>query len=261
MKMMKFSLAALCLLPALALAANAPAAPSSAPRLVTELTRDHVDISTRYKGDEITLFGAMTSPAQVVVKITSPIQPVSIKQKGRVGPFWLNVAKYDVANTPGLYYLLSSAPLDQLLPSAAVRTRYGLAITDALAHVQISPKPEDADKLRQALLSLKAAKHEYMSDGSAVKISGKRLYYATIRLPAQLPLGVYGVDIYLVRNGQVIATDHRSINVAEVHIEHWISNITSNFSWIFGVSFTFAMMMLGLFLGVVLGRGRNSKKA
>lgn len=257
---MRLVLAALCLLPALA-RADAPAAQSSAsPSLVTELTRDHVDISTRYTGDEITLFGAMSEPAQVVVKVTSPDQPVSIKQKGRVGPFWLSVAKYDIDRTPGLYFLLSSSPVDKLL-SADARRRYGLGLSDALSRMTTAPVPGDAGTLRQALLNLKEKRREYVVDGQAVKIIGQRLYSTTIRLPAQLPLGKYRVDIYLVRDGHVIATDHRSIDVAEVRIEHWISSIANNRSWLFGVSFTFAVMMLGLFLGVVLGRGRGGKKA
>ncbi|AOU99816.1 hypothetical protein BI364_16090 [Acidihalobacter yilgarnensis] len=251
---MRLVLAAIALLPALA-HAQTPAKPA---HLVTELSSDHVDISTRYTGDEITLFGAMSEPAQVVVKVTSPTQAVSIKQKGRVGPFWLSVAKYDIADTPGLYFLLSSAPIDKILPATAQR-RYGLGLQDALSGMHVSPTPADAATFRHALLDLKARHHEYVVNGQAVKILGQRLYSTTIKLPAQLPLGTYRVDIYLVRNGQVIATDHRQINVAEVRIEHWISSIADKRSWLFGISFTLAVMALGLFLGVVMGRG--GKKA
>lgn len=257
----RLAFAALALLPMLAQAqtqTQSPSAPASRPNLVTELTRDHVDISTRYTGDEITLFGAMSEPAQVVVKVTSPDQPVSIKQKGRVGPFWLSVAKYDIDRTPGLYFLLSSAPVDKILPPDQ-RSRYGLGLDDAITGMKISPAPTDAKTLQAALLKLKRGHHQYVVDGNAVKILSQRLYSTTIKLPAQLPLGAYRVDIYLVRDGKVVATEHRKIDVAEVRIEHWVSSIANNRSWLFGISFTLAVMALGLFLGVVMGRG--GKKA
>lgn len=228
--------------------------------LVTELTRDHVDISARYTGDEITLFGAMSGPGQIVVKVRSPEQPVALEKKGRVGPFWLSQGKHDITGTPGLYYLLSSAPIDGMLPAAA-RAAHGLDLTDALKNVKVVPTAGDAaamQTLKGAMLKLKQARHYYVADPKAVEILGGRLYSTTIRLPAQLPLGEYAVDIYLVRDGQVVATQHRKIRVDEVQMEHWISGVASDHSWAFGVIFTLCMMLLGLFLGVVLGRSKKS---
>lgn len=226
------------------------------PSFVTDMTRDHVDISTRYTGDKITLFGAMEKPAQVVIKVFSPVQPLAIKQKGRVGPFWLDVSKYDTTNIPGLYFLLSSKPINQLLSTAQQRL-YGLSLDDALNKLHVTPEPVDRQVFTNALLKLKKDKHQYVLDGTAVKIRGERLFSVTIHLPAQLPLGIYGVDIYLVQGGQVIATDHRQIKVKEVHLEYWVSHVANNYPWLFGVFFTLGVMVLGLFLGIVMGRGKK----
>lgn len=249
MKKLLFSL--LLLTPALAWAQGGD--------LVTELTRDHVDISARYTGDEIMLFGAMSAPGQIVVKVRSPEQPVALEKKGRMGPFWLSQGKHDLTATPGLYYLLSSAPIDGMLPAAA-RDAHGLDLADALKGMRVAPAVNGAERqtLTNAVLQLKQARHYYVADPKAVEILGGRLYSATIRLPAQLPLGEYKVDIYLVRDGQVVATQHRKIRVDEVRMEHWISGVATDHSWTFGVAFTLSMMLLGLFLGVVLGRSKKS---
>lgn len=225
---------------------------------INQLTKDHVDISTRFTGDEITLFGAMSVPGQVVVKVSSPSQPVAIEEKGKIGPFWLSTAKYDVDHIPGLYFLLSSAPMEKLLPNAQ-RRQYGLDLAYAIKAMQVTPMPKDIGHFRKALLTLKEARHQYAVDDKAVKIHGQHLYSTTIRLPPQLPLGTYNVEIYLVQNGQVVATDHQRINVAEVHMERWVSDVADNSSWLFGISFTLAIMALGVFLGVVMGR--SGKKA
>lgn len=249
--MKKILLALLLLLPA-----SAWAQPGD---LVTEFSHVQVNITTRYTGDEITLFGAMSAPGQIVVKMRSPDQVVSLEKKGRTGPFWLSEGKHEVEGTPGLYYLLSSAPLDGMLP-ASTRTQYGLDLADAIKGMKATPTETGAGlkTIQAAVLRLKQARHYYVVDPKAVKISGKRLYSATLHLPSQLPLGKYRVDIYLVRNGQVVATDHRTIRVEEVQLARWISSTAEDHSWIFGVVFTFGVMLLGLFLGVVLGRGKKN---
>ena len=250
--MKKLLLSLFLLMPALAWA--------QASDLVSELTRDHVDITARYTGDSITLFGAMSGPGQIVVKVRSPDQPVALERKGEVGPLWLSQGKHDITGAPGLYYLLSSAPIDDILP-AAVREANGLDLSDALQNMKLEPAPEDAaarQTLVDAMLRLEQTRRHYVVDPKAVEIFGGRLYSAVINLPAKLPLGQYAVEIYLVRDGHVVATEQRRIEVHEVLMEHWISSVATNHSWTFGVIFSLGMMLLGLFLGMVLGRSKKN---
>ncbi|APZ44262.1 TIGR02186 family protein [Acidihalobacter ferrooxydans] len=251
MKKLLFVLLAF-LIPAAAWAQNGDA-------LVSDMTSDHVDISARYTGDSILLFGAMSTPGQIIVKVRSPEQGIALEKKGQVGPFWLSQGKHNITGIPGLYYLLSSAPIDRILPAAA-RAANGLNLSDALAGMTVTPTPAtstDRQTLIDAVLKLEQSRHYYVTDPRAVKIQASRLYSTSIKLPAQLPLGKYQVDIYLVHNGQVVATQHRTIEVNEVRVEHWISSVAANRPWLFGVVFTASMMLIGLFLGVVLGRKKS----
>lgn len=227
--------------------------------LVSELTSDHVDISARYTGDQITLFGALSAEGQIIVKLRSPDQPVSLDGKGKVGPFWLSQERYQVSGAPGLYYLLSSASIDELLP-VAERRRYGLDLIDALSDMRLDPSPSEAesDSLKAAMLRLKEAHHDYVLDTGAVEILGQRLYSTLIQLPAQLPLGKYRVDIYLVRNNRVTASEHQHIQVEQVRLEHWVSAVAVQYPWVFGVVFTSGVMLLGLVLGMLLDRGKKA---
>jgi uncharacterized protein (TIGR02186 family) len=249
--MKRLPLLLLVILPALAWARS--------DSLVSELSSDHVDISARYTGDQITLFGALSTGGQIIVKLRSPNQPVSLDGKGKVGPFWLSQERYQVSGVPGLYYLLSSAPIDELLP-VAERRRFGLDLIDALADMHLDPSPPEAegDALKAAVLRLKEARHDYVLNTDAVEILGQRLYSTLIQLPAQLPLGKYRVDIYLVRNNRVTASEHQHIQVEQVRLEHWVSAVAVRYPWVFGVVFTSSMMLLGLVLGMLLDRGKKA---
>jgi len=120
------------------------------------------------------------------------------------------------------------------------------------------PETEGDDALKAAMLRLKEAHHDYVLDTEAVEILGQRLYSTLIQLPAQLPLGKYRVDIHLVRNNRVTASEHQHIQVEQVRLEHWVSAVAVRYPWVFGVVFTSGVMLLGLVLGMLLDRGKKA---
>jgi hypothetical protein len=160
------------------------------------------------------LFGAISAPGEIVVKVRSPDQPIALEKKERLGPFWLSRGKYDITGIPGLYFLLASTPIDDILP-AAVRETNGLDLSDGVMDMQLEPRPDGGDTrlmLMDAVLRRKQARHEYIVESGAVEIFRGRLFSTVIDLPPQLPLGVYQVDVFLVRAAEVIATGHHQID-------------------------------------------------
>ncbi|MEJ2061012.1 MAG: TIGR02186 family protein [Gammaproteobacteria bacterium] len=226
----------------------------AAPNLVTELEKHSVDITARYTGDNILLFGAMSSAADVIVKVVSPVEKVSINRKEKIGPFWLTGHKHVIEGVPGVFYLLSTRPIDEMLSKEA-QAKYGLNLPATLTDLKATPEAKHPDRMDDAILRIKQHTKHYVEDPSAVKVEGGRLFAATISLPAKLPLGKYRVETLLVKDGRVVATQDQSISVDEVHMEHWFSNMAENHSWLFGTLFTLFVLLLGLALGIALGKG------
>ncbi|MEJ2509426.1 MAG: TIGR02186 family protein [Gammaproteobacteria bacterium] len=248
---------------ALTLAALAPLTGRAAPdpaasddTLVTELATDHVDITTHFTGEKILVFGAISRPGDIVIKVKSPTETVALTRKVQMGPFWLANGKIKVSNAPGLLYLLSTEPLDKLLP-AAERDRYGLALKDALQDAKTDAKPKGMGDWQAAFMRLKADEDHYVEGRHAVRMDSKRLFFTSINLPAKIPLGVYHLEFYLVRDGKVVAQQTRKLNVQQVRIERWMSNTAHETPWGFGIVYTLGAMFLGLVLGVVLQRDRD----
>lgn len=149
----------LSLLAVLASALVHPAA--SADRLVTHMDVDHVDVSTRFVGQSILLFGAVPPGTDVIIKMVSPEQEVELGRKSRVGPLWLESGHVTVRRTPGLMYLMSSRPLSALLGSAE-RERLGLTLSSVLAPAEISGDSAPLPHWREALLWLKRRRGFYV---------------------------------------------------------------------------------------------------
>jgi len=227
--------------------------------LVAKMATEHVDITARFTGQELLIFGAFARPGEVIVKVTSPEQPLNLTHKARFGLFWLTAGKVAVDKAPGLVYVLSSAPLDQMLDDAT-RRRYGLEPTTALDSAVVRGKtvPPTMGDWRSALLHLKRKHGYYLFDPNGVSKENNRLFFTRVRLPAKLPLGSYRLDTYLVQDGQVIAHHERDFDVREVKLERWVSTVAYQHSWAFGIGFTLFAMFLGLGLGIALRRNSES---
>jgi uncharacterized protein (TIGR02186 family) len=226
--------------------------------LVTELQSEHVDVTITFTGQDTLIFGALSKPGDVIIKVTSPEVNVDLSRKNAVGPMWLDGGKLTVRGTPGLYYLLSSRPLAQIV-SPAAQQQYGLHLKDALSKAQTNSAAAAAmGDWQSAFLGLKQRTGLFREIPDAVKLVEKRLFKATIHLPANIPLGTYHLDIYLAQNGRIISHQTRSLDVNQVQLEHWVANAVDKHSWFFGVSFTILALFLGLTLGMALRRGSDA---
>jgi uncharacterized protein (TIGR02186 family) len=220
--------------------------------LVTELGEQNVDITARFAGEKMLIFGAVSRPGDVIVKVVSPTQTVDLSHKEKFGPFWLTAGKVRVENTPGLFYVLSNKPVDQLL-NRAQRRRYGLDLTDALRDAKVTGQPAEA--WQDAFIRLKRTQENYRQDGQAVKLVRDQLFSTSMHLPAKLPLGKYRLEIYRVRGGRLRGHQERTFEVREVKLEHWVSKAAYTHPWSFGILFTLLALTIGLVLGIALRKG------
>lgn len=226
------------------------------PPLVAQLAKDHVDITTHFTGEDILVFGALPHGGNVVIKVVSPTQDVAISRKVKVGPVWLDSGKVVLKDTPGLLYLLSARPIEQILPPAEI-ARHGLELKEGLSRGVLAGGGSDVPGWEDAFLRLKAEKGYYRRLSDAVTIVNDRLFFSRLTLPAKLPIGQYKLDIYLIKGGHVINKQSSQLDVRQVRLEYWASSIAHQYPWVFGVAFTLAVMLIGLGLGIVLRRGQD----
>ncbi|HEB80605.1 MAG TPA: hypothetical protein ENI71_01885 [Chromatiales bacterium] len=225
--------------------------------IVTQLGTDHVNVTTRFTGQKILIFGALSRRGQILIKVRSPAERVALSRKAKYGPFWLNSDKMVIPAAPGLIYLLASAPVGKLLDEAQ-RRRYGLTLHYAVARLSAPRVPAGMEGWRKALIRAKRRDGYYREDGSAVSLVRDRLFYASVELPAKIPLGRYDLEIYLIRDGRIVSRQLRTVDVREVRLERWASDVAHDYPWLFGVAFTALAMALGLVLGIALNRAGES---
>jgi uncharacterized protein (TIGR02186 family) len=221
--------------------------------MVTELQTEHVDVNIDFTGKDTLIFGALLKKGDVIVKVRSPDVAVALSRKSAFGFFWLDSGKLTVRGIPGLYYLLSSRPITEIVTEEE-QQKYGLHLRNALISAQLDSQTADMGDWQTALIRLKQSKGLFRKLPDAVKLLKNRLFSANIQLPASIPLGTYKVDIYLIHNNHVISHQTQHLDVHEVRLERWVATAVDAHSWLFGIAFTVFALFLGLTLGMALRR-------
>jgi len=224
--------------------------------LLSDLQSSHVKITTGFTGQHVFVFGSTTTPGDIVIRVTSPDETEVLSRKGRVGPFWLKRGKLSIGHVPGLVYLLSNRPLNEIADRATL-TRYGLTFQATLATAQVGGAPANGFEDWQAAFErLKRGQRLFRKIERGVRLEGGRLFSADFPLPAKLPVGLYRLDVYAFRNGVLSARHEGTLRVDEVGVERWLSWVTQQHAWAFGMLFTLLSVALGVSLSMVLRRGR-----
>ena len=230
------------------------------PVVSAALTETNVRVSADFRGARIVLYGAVfdtdARPADVVVIVRGPEQPVRITRKIRVAGLWLNSRPVVFHGAPGFYMAASNRPLDEIATFGALRrlgagvdhlpidapaeqrieTRYGVR------DVVVSSLGADYYVWRRAVVRLKARARLYHEDGRGVRFVDRGLFRAEIDLPAGAPTGTYRADILLFQDGRPISSRTRTLTVEKVGIERALYVWAHRRPWSYGLaSMAFAL--------------------
>ncbi|MBT5498849.1 MAG: hypothetical protein HOK54_24185, partial [Alphaproteobacteria bacterium] len=91
--------------------------------------------------------------------------------------------------------------------------------------------------------------HYGMLEGR-VSVLGGRLFRTEIFFPANVPTGIYNLEAFLVRDGEMISAQKTPLYVSKSGIEAEIFNLAHNFPEIYGI--------LAILIAVAAGLAANA---
>ncbi|MEM9432538.1 MAG: TIGR02186 family protein [Pseudomonadota bacterium] len=230
---MKHVLAAIVLLLA--------AAPAIAEEVVADLSRNEVQITANFDGSDILIYGAVSreapqpdTPLDVVVTVSGPSQPVTVRKKDQRYGIWINTEAVEVDQAPSFYAVAATGALDQILTETA-DLRHKISIGRAIRSVGAPSTIEDAARFTDAVIRIRQDNGLYSRQDNSVALFNNTLFSTTVDLPANLVEGAYETSIFLLRQGQVIDHYETVINVNKVGLERWIYDLAHQQPLIYGI--------------------------
>lgn len=238
------SLALLLLAPLLAAADK--------PLLVPDVSARNVEIRYTFTGAQLLLFGAIVypggrapaRPADIVVVLRGPVQPILVREKQKVAGVWMNADSNRFRSAPSFYAVASSRPIADL-----VDERTAAIYEMGLHNLQLSPGggalPEKERRFELGLLDLRHRSGLYAEDPHGVEISQNVLYRANIAIPSQVPVGTYTAETFLVDHGRVLAAATRDIQIGKSGFERFIALAARRHAFLYGLAAVILSLSLG----------------
>ena len=229
-------------------------APVRAESLIVTLSERTVDITSNFTGSAITVFGAVRRDAStvprasdydVVVTVTGPKSDQVTRLKDRVFGVWVNARSRTFEDVPSAYTVLSNRPvseiahisllIDQVLP----RDDDGQD-DDETADSQSSGEDDGGEQalddhiFERAFLRLQREAEVYQEDPTAVAVIDNTLIRARATFPADVPLGLFDVNVYLFSGGVLLAEERVGILVRKTGFEQFIFRMSQRDQWMYG---------------------------
>jgi uncharacterized protein (TIGR02186 family) len=186
--------------------------------VVADLSSHSIAITTGFTGASVVLFGAADSGADVVAVVRGPERDVTIWRKAKVAGIWANADSVTFANIPSFYAVAASKPLaDMLSPAAAALYKIG---TDNIKFEAKSATDDAQTKLfAKALVDVRKRDGVYSPTHQKIAFLGDKLFRTTFYCPANIPTGAYLVEIFLVRDKDVVGGQTTPLVVSKVGVD------------------------------------------
>lgn len=233
-------------------------------RVIVGLSQNRIAITANFDGSELLIFGAVqryapppdAGPLEVIVTITGPTQPVTVRRKERIVGIWANTDSISVDKAPSFYTVVSSGRLAELLTGPEDH-RYGISVERRIRSVSVPEGIDDRDAFIEGLLRVRAAQGLYRTIDNAVDLNDETLFRTRIALPSNLVEGDYQARIFLLRDQRVVDSEASIVSVNKVGLERWLYLLALNQPLIYGLLSVTLAVLLGWAAAALLGRARG----
>ena len=232
------------------------------PRLVPDVSQSRIEIRYSFTGAELLLFGAILYPggrapsknAEIAVVVKGPVQPLVVREKQKVAGIWMNVESSRFRSAPSFYAVASSKPLSNL-----VDERTAAIYELGLQNLQLSPgsgaSPEVQRRFEAGFIELMQRRQLYFEDSDGVQITEGVLYRGRVTIPAQVPVGDYTAETFLIQDGRVIAGAVRDIHIDKFGFERFIADAAERWALAYGLIAVVLSLLLGWGASALFRRG------
>jgi uncharacterized protein (TIGR02186 family) len=220
------------------------AAPARAEPLVADLTNHLIAITTGFTGTSVVLFGAIDGPGDVAVVVRGPDREMTVRRKSRIVGIWVNSQEVSFANVPSFYFVAASRPLEEIVsPAAAALYRFGVT------NLEMKPlgmtSQQVADEFVTALVRTQQRARLFPNAVGKVNFIGERLFRTTIEFPSNVPTGTYLVQVFLVRDRDVVGGQTTPLVVSKVGIDADVFGFSGRQPALYGAIAVLTAMVAG----------------
>jgi uncharacterized protein (TIGR02186 family) len=239
--------------------------PAAAERLVVSLSNHRVAVTSSFTGEDLVLFGtvepdigktALRPSYDLVVTVTGPRQAQRTRRKERVLGIWVNIDSREFVRAPSYLAILSNRSVADIASQDVLR-RLQIGLDNFLLPQRIGNDLADTvrdDPFRVAFERLENLQGLYRESGTAITFLTPTVFRAAIPLPANVPTGIYAIDVKLFANGAMIASTDSALEVIKTGVEQYVADAAISHGLLYGLAVALMALFIGWFGSVVFRR-------
>ena len=245
-----------------ALGAALATSPVRAEKLIVSVSNHRVTVTPNYSGEELVLFGSVEKDAatppfrtnyDLVVTVSGPRADMVTRRKERRFGIWINTDSRQFVKVPSYLALFSNRPFESIATSE-VQRRQQLGLNNVLLTQRVGPDYADVvpdDPFRSAFVRLRKQHGLYREATSAVTFLTPTLFRTGIPLPAEVPIGLYNVEIKLFAEGALVAKTDTAFEIVKVGFEQFVATTAQQHGFVYGLITAFMALMTGWMASIV----------
>lgn len=186
--------------------------------LIADLSDHEVAITTGFTGAELLLFGAIEGEGDLLVVVTGPRLPMTVRRKDRVAGIWMNTRSMTFDNAPTFYAVAATGPLAEMA-SADFRERQEIGLENLSlrpAERARGTTPEDVAAFREGLIRNMVRDGVYAAESGRIQVLSGRLFQTRVSFPANVATGIYNVSVYYLRDGGAVQAQTTPLRVSKI---------------------------------------------
>lgn len=238
------------------------AGPARAQSLITSLSNHRVLIGSNFVGADLVLFGTVEPDGKalppkgdidIIVKVRGPRMSFATWRKDRIFGMWINAESRTFVEVPAYLAMLSNRPIEDMA-SLDVLRRQQLGIAHLLLPQQIGPDAAEVtpgDAFRAAFVARRSARKLYREDPKGVTFLSPTAFRATLKLPANVPIGSYELEALLLRDGKIIARQQSAFEVYKIGFEQFVADAAKNYPLVYGLIAGLIAVLTGWLASVI----------
>lgn len=224
---------------------------AAADELVVDLSKPVVAITAGFVGSDVLLFGTTEGDGDVIVIVRGPLHDEIVRRKERVAGIWVNKDQVIFEQVPAFYAIASNRPIEEYLGEEPRHVhQIGLDFLDLRPRWD-QEVVEEYETFIAALIRNKVRQNLYHRKARNLIFLSNRLFRTQIHFPANVSVGTYGIDVYLVRDGDIATVKTTLLSVRKFGFEAGVFDFAHRHSLAYGVLAILIAAMAGWLAGVI----------
>jgi len=224
--------------------------------LAADLSAHLIAITTAFVGTNVVLFGTTDGDGDIVVTVHGPLQDQIVRRKAEVAGIWINRDRLAFADVPSYYAVASSGPIEAIAdPDVIARHQFGTE------HLNLKPigatglEISEIAAFQDALVRNKQRQNLYSTTPAPVNFIGPNLFRTTLSFPANVPPGIYHVQVFELTNGEVTGAQRSTLVISKIGLEADAFDFAQQHAALYGLLAVALSLTLGWLAGVIFRRG------